>query len=215
MSQLPAGLQRTSGSHFLAGSHSSARASSLSYACARASCASPAQIQRTKQLHAALQRKSSAWFQNFPTLVTFLPGGRFNASSTIPAHGAGPWVIVETPTRHHPRRRGRPIPRRLLFGWVRERVRICGRALAPTRVARDGRPPKATSTPRENSTRVFRKPASFLCAYVYFETEPDAETATKLRTRDESRRIAANIAKLSKPQGACRDLGHGRSRAAS
>jgi hypothetical protein len=45
-----------------------------------------------------------------------------------------------------------------------------------------------------------------LCAYVYFETEPDAETATKLRTRDESRRIAANIAKLSKPQGACRDL---------
>src|SRR5271169_4453384 len=83
------------------------------------------------------------------------------------------------------------------FVWMcRERVRICGRALAPTRVARDGRPPKATSTPRENSTRVFRKPASFLCAYVYFETGPDAETATKLRTRDESRRIAANIAEL-------------------
>ena len=59
-----------------------------------------------------------------------------------------------------------------------------------------GDPQKATSTPREDATRVFRKPASFLCAYVYFETEPDAETATKLRTRDESRRIAANIAKL-------------------
>ena len=29
--------------------------------------------------------------------------GRFNASSTIPVHGAGPWVIVETPTRHHTR----------------------------------------------------------------------------------------------------------------
>jgi hypothetical protein len=29
----------------------------------------------------------------------------------------GPWVIVETPTRHHPRRRGRPIPRRL-FAWM-------------------------------------------------------------------------------------------------
>jgi len=54
-----------------------------------------------------------------------------------------------------------------------------------------------------------------LCAYVYFEKEPDAESATKLMTRDESRRITANVAKLSKPQGGCRDLGHGRSRAAS
>jgi hypothetical protein len=52
-----------------------------------------------------------------------LAGGRFNASSTIPVHGADPWVIVETPTRHHPRRRGRPIPRRLLLVWS-ERVRI-------------------------------------------------------------------------------------------
>jgi hypothetical protein len=34
-------------------------------------------------------------------------------------------------------------------------------------------------------------------------------------TRDESRRIAANVAKLSKPQGGCRDLGHRSSRAAS
>ena len=32
-----------------------------------------------------------------------------------------------------------------------------------------GDPQKATSTPREDSTRVFRKPASFLCAYVYLE----------------------------------------------
>jgi hypothetical protein len=29
---------------------------------------------------------------------------------------------LHSPTRHRPRRRGRPIPRRLLFGWVRERV---------------------------------------------------------------------------------------------
>jgi hypothetical protein len=54
------------GGEVSAGSHSSARASLLSYACARASYASPAQIQRTKKLQAALQRKSSAWFQNLP-----------------------------------------------------------------------------------------------------------------------------------------------------
>ena len=98
--------------------------------------------------------------------------GRFNASSTIPVHGAGPWVIVETPTRHHTRRRGRPIPRRLLLGWS-ERVRIRQRLRAHI-CAGSGRTPGATPKKQRRhhartSTRVFQKPASFLCAYVYLE----------------------------------------------
>jgi len=33
-------------------------------------------------------------------------------------------------------------------------------------------------------------------AYVYYENEPGRRSAAKLRTKDEARRIAANVAKL-------------------
>jgi hypothetical protein len=36
-------------------------------------------------------------------------------------------------------------------------------------------------------------------AYVYFEDEPGGWTAANLLTRDEARRIASNIVKLSEP----------------
>ena len=98
--------------------------------------------------------------------------GRFNASSTIPMHGAGPWVIVETPTRHHTRRRGRPFPRRLLLGWS-ERVRIRQRLRAHI-CAGSGRTPGATpKKQRRHHARTrrgfFKNPRLFLCAYVYLE----------------------------------------------
>jgi hypothetical protein len=114
--------------------------------------------------------------------------GRFNASSTIPVHGAGPWVIVETPTRHHTRRRGRPIPRRLLLGWF-ERVRIRQRLRAHI-CAGSGRTPGATpKKQRRHHARTrrgfFGNPRLFCAPTSTSKEEPGRCAAAKLLTRDE------------------------------
>jgi len=56
-------------------------------------------------------------------------------------------------------------------------------------------PPPWTAEPQSNYY-VVRNANRQQFAYVYFENEPGRRSAAKLLTKDEARRIAANIAKL-------------------
>ena len=57
-------------------------------------------------------------------------------------------------------------------------------------------PPPWTIEELNDACFVVRDGAGQQLAYVYFEEEPGRRSAAKLLTKDEVRRIAANIAKL-------------------
>jgi len=59
-----------------------------------------------------------------------------------------------------------------------------------------GFPPPWSFDEANNACYIVRDHNGFAVAYVYFEDEPGRRAAAKLMTRDEARRIAANIAKL-------------------
>jgi endo-1,4-beta-D-glucanase Y len=57
-------------------------------------------------------------------------------------------------------------------------------------------PPPWSVEEYENKCFIVKNHDGLKLAYVYFEDEPGRRSAAKLLTRDEARRIAANIAKL-------------------
>jgi len=56
--------------------------------------------------------------------------------------------------------------------------------------------PRPWSVEEQDACFVVRDHSGQKLAYVYFEDEPGRRSAAKLLTKDEARRIAANIAKL-------------------
>ena len=59
-------------------------------------------------------------------------------------------------------------------------------------------PPPWTIEDYNNACFIVKDGGGQALAYVYFEEEPGRRSAAKLLTKDEARRIAANIAKLPK-----------------
>ena len=57
-------------------------------------------------------------------------------------------------------------------------------------------PPPWTIEEANNACFVVRDQNGVAVAYIYYENEPGRRTAASLLTRDEARRIAANIAEL-------------------
>jgi hypothetical protein len=100
----------------------------------------------------------------------------------------------------------RPIAFRAIRHWERRQSRwhldaaddfaVSGRALVKIRMAARRFPPPWSIEELNNACFVVRDANGQQLAYVYFEDEPGRRSAAKLLTKDEARRIAANIAKL-------------------
>jgi hypothetical protein len=81
-----------------------------------------------------------------------------------------------------------------LEGRISSRTAQVKRAAAVTSLTR-----AAIATGLQQQCFIVRDGKGQALTYVYFEEEPGRRAAAKLLTRDEARRIAANVAKLGRP----------------